>query len=365
MRLAVRGIDRGSGYGNVAQELIVGFRNNGIEVVDHDQPAPAILHILPPHFFQRKLVGQRAWLLSMWETENCPEGFRSGFPNFEGVLCPTVNNLAAFSEYHDNVHRVNMGVDWKFWTPRPRVVDGPFRFLYTAHSPKRKGGDVAQQAANIVARTHDIEMVGAVANTDEQLRELFWSCHAYLQPSRGEGWGMMPHQAISSGMPAIISDCPGHREYAHAPGVYLTSTHPAPSLLTFHGEPGNWWEPDVESVVEQMLWVIDNYQTAHAEAQQAHEVCRREFDWTSIAADIAALIDPSGPNPDLVWENAKFTEFEIEVNRSLECDIGETHFKFQKGETYLVSADVKRVLREAGYIDDPDFYHDHEKWLAA
>lgn len=69
---------------------------------------------------------------------------------------------------------------------------------------------------------------------DEQEQALFYSrFHAIVQPSRGEGFGLVPLEARACGVPVAITDCTGHSEHAHdltpgarllAPGVQIIAT---------------------------------------------------------------------------------------------------------------------------------------------
>ena len=353
MKLALhRGVTK-TGYGTFGDGLERGLRAAGVEVVGPDDPAPCLLYALPPHFYPGKRVDQRAWCFAMWEADGCPEGLRAGFGNFEGLIVPTPTNLAALSQWHPNVHLVPLAVDWQFWTPRPRKLDGTFRFLYTKHSPTRKGGDLAEAAVEKLKRDgYDVELVPATHPTDEGLRDLFWSAHAYLQPSRGEGWGMMPHQALASGMPVVISDCPGHREYGWLPGCYLTKTVRVPSKLCFHGDPGYWWEPDPVDLVQTMRTVIDGYGEAHAAAQQAWEECRDLFDWGQVAAQIVALMGDAMSGPDAVgeWVAAEFEKYPATPVRDVDAQIGRVRYRLRAGEEVLLPADAKRVLVKSGAI---------------
>lgn len=60
--------------------------------------------------------------------------------------------------------------------------------------------------------------------------------HAVCQPSRGEGWGMVPQEARACGVPVVMTDCTGHGSHAlwgatgvaptSAPGVVIVPTGP-------------------------------------------------------------------------------------------------------------------------------------------
>ena len=42
--------------------------------------------------------------------------------------------------------------------------------------------------------------------TSDQEVDLFAEAHCYLAPSKGEGWGLCPHQAIAQGCPTVLTD---------------------------------------------------------------------------------------------------------------------------------------------------------------
>lgn len=356
MKLSMFGIGQGCGYGNVGRGLADGFMRLGVRVVSYEEPAPASLWVVPTHFLSQKMVGRKEWCLTMYEADNMPEGLFAGFGNWDGMLVPSEMNRRTFSTKHPNVQRIDMGVDWRFWSPQPRRLDGTFRWLYTSHSPKRKGGDVALRAAAILERDFDMEMVpsSGLGLSDEALRDVFWSCHAFVQPSRGEGWGMMPHQALATGMPAVISDCPGHADYGRViPGAYMTATHPEPSILTFHGDPGMWWEPDLDDLVAGMRWVMENYPQASSEAARAPAVCEERYDWTLIAERVVEAIGADvldGPDPSGEWRPAEFLKFPVTFSRSLAdpwC-VAEERITVRAGETMMLTPDQKRVALESG-----------------
>ena len=50
--------------------------------------------------------------------------------------------------------------------------------------------------------------------TSEEEVALYSMCHVYVQPSRGEGFGLRPLQAIAQGCPTIATNAHGHAAFS-------------------------------------------------------------------------------------------------------------------------------------------------------
>jgi len=56
----------------------------------------------------------------------------------------------------------------------------------------------------------------------EQLLELYQGCAALVYPSKWEGFGIPPLEALACGRPVILSDIPAHREVIQDAGIYVS-----------------------------------------------------------------------------------------------------------------------------------------------
>jgi glycosyltransferase involved in cell wall biosynthesis len=48
----------------------------------------------------------------------------------------------------------------------------------------------------------------------ERMNIIYQECHLVCQPSRGEGFGMVPLEARAAGVPVLMTTCTGHAEHA-------------------------------------------------------------------------------------------------------------------------------------------------------
>ena len=84
-----------------------------------------------------------------------------------------------------------------------------------------------------------VHMLGAA--TDEVVRALLPRAVALVAPSRGEGYGLGPLEALAHGTPAIVSDLPVFRETLGAGALRVPPDDPvalAHALLRLEREPG-------------------------------------------------------------------------------------------------------------------------------
>lgn len=377
------------GYGSFATGLSKGLRDIGVGLWEPTEGEYAktlpqnyrtVVWASVPNHGHGSWRGQRSLVWSMWESDHLPEAMRCRLQNYDTVIVPNDNNVKLFSHYHPNVVKIPLGYDSTVWTyaPRPEPED-TFRFLFCGAGmgeKTRKGSDIALAAfllafpdwehmnpsPRMVTKTlrygpDNLPWVESHVGAwpVQQLVDLYRSCHAMILPSRGEGWGYHPQQAVATGIPAILTDIPGHSEYSWLPGFFNVSTTMTKAAYFLQGESGDWWEPDVDACVEGMRDVYNRYDHWKAEADKGGDLLREGFTHRHMAQ---ALIDLIGAD-DLVechtGEWVPFTErlYPLEVTRRLtphDWNVGErTSFELRPGERYWVDAHVRQVMLDAGY----------------
>jgi hypothetical protein len=384
------------GYGTFGANLAKGLQDIGVdtwlpeygkygaEVPDDHQTV--VWASLPGHA-RGGWVGQRTVSYTMWETLRLPEGMRAFLHNFEQVVVPNDSNVELFGQYHPNVAKVPLGYDAEVWTyqPPPEPAD-TFRFLFCgagAAEKSRKGSDVAIVAFAkafpdwqtmdpsprlVVKCLRDGPRPAGFIELHAgrwpigQVVDLYRTCHAMVLPSRGEGWGYHPQQAVACGLPAIVSEIPGHMEYATAPGFATVPVSTSEAAPFIQGDAGRWWEPDVDTTVDALRDVYRNYERWLDAAEVGGDVMRSRFTHRHMAQ---ALVDTIG-HDHLTgagfgsWR--KFTErlYPVEVTRNLskyDCNVGDNSYELHVGARYWLPAHVRQVLSDAGYLANRDENH--------
>lgn len=114
----------------------------------------------------------------------------------------------------------------------------------------------------------------------------------FLYLSGGEGFGLMPLQAIATGLPVICAYHTGMREY-----VSETTAFPvpgrgrieSPSLTTRYGMPITIEEPDWDRAIEWLRWCEQHRDSARSFGMRAAHVIRQRHTWDH-AVDRAVAI---------------------------------------------------------------------------
>lgn len=288
-----------SGYGSLLANLQRGLTELGIvhcapttleqyvgllqDPANH-QRTNSTIWIGLPWLAPGKWEGQWIAAFSMWESTQLPEIFCSKLHVYDRLFAPNDHNVELFSQFHADVVKVPLGYDASVWVPMVRQQGSQFRILCAgagaAIEGGRKGFDLAAKAFEaafpawqamdpsprlVIKSTHQIEHNAAFVESHVggqplcDVVELVASCHAYLGPSRGEGWGYWPQQCVATGIPAVVSAIPAHMEYAHLPGFSTVPVERKRSGYTAFGAGGDWWEPQFDQLVERLRDLHDRY----------------------------------------------------------------------------------------------------------
>jgi glycosyltransferase involved in cell wall biosynthesis len=315
--------------------------------------------------------GQVPICFTMWEGMRLPETFRQSFHEFETIICPSWQNQELFSKYHKNVKYVPLGIDPDRWKYVPRKKpERAFNFLIGG-SGKRKGGDLAVKAFKKVFHTWPkdgpvpnlimkspkgeayygdrISTIGGYLPADEEVA-LYEMAHCYLQPSRGEGFGLQPLQAIAQGLPTILTNGHGHESFATL-GLPI-GWKPTQSDYFIFGDAGDWWEPNLDDLCDQMLDVYHNYERHTERAKVMSHEAREQYSWSHVTDLFLDAIDYRlGPFEGDTWHGVEEKLYPVVTNKNHYCENSNRAFNFVKGRQYWQSADMKRILFEGKHLD--------------
>jgi len=351
------------GYG----KMVAGLRDALSTKVELCDDAERVVFALRPNLIKGWTEGQNPALLTMWETNWLPPEFSEYLHLFDTVMVPSLHNWELFSQFHDNVRVIPLGVDREVWHPKERPQNNKFKILCGGSEWYRKGLDVVLKAF-LQLKLPDAELhikivppyLSAPDNltypnvvvhnkwmTVEAEADLVRSADCFISVSRGEGFGLMPLQAISAGVPVILSDAHGHREFSDL----ATHRIPTYSVATNEGtwqNMGDWDEPEFDAILDAIQDMYKN-RDRYREQAEVHAGEVSAFNWDTAANQLLQAVKPTGRRVSGKWIPLEPT-CEIEVKRRVQADIGRHRVDLAPGVKHRVVLNVRDVLKDSGVL---------------
>jgi len=351
------------GYG----KMVSGLRDALSTKVELCDDAERVVFALRPNLIKGWTTGQNPALLTMWETNWLPPQFSEYLHLFDTVVVPSLHNWELFSQFHDNVRVIPLGVDRDIWYPKARPENKKFKILCGGSEWYRKGLDVVLKAfleMNLPDAELHIKIVpphlSAPKNlvypnvvvhdkwmTVEAEADLVRSADCFISVSRGEGFGLMPLQAISAGVPTILSDAHGHREFSDL-ATHRIPTRSVPTNEGVWQNMGDWDEPEFDAIFSAIKDLYDNRDRYRQQAE-THAGETSAFNWNTAADQLLHVVKPTGNRVTGKWK-ALEPECEIEVKKRVQADIGGHRVELTPGVKHRVVLNVRDVLKEAGLL---------------
>lgn len=201
---------------------------------------------------------------------------------------------------------------------RDSRADGEFRVLHMTSTPRQRKGTLqliqawsrlveagrlpskpslslvlssAGAGSEIDARLDLLEP--AVAQTVEVIRtpldlseadaaRLYGSYHVIAQPSRGEGFGMVPLEALCCGVPVVATACSGHSEFlaAGTPGLALVE-HGANSKID-DGPGAKAPSVSVDAVASALVRAAEDWSALSDAAEKNAANMQQQWSWSNV-----------------------------------------------------------------------------------
>lgn len=301
-------MNKTNGYGYATDRMIDSLERLGHTINDNDPTAPVeIWFDQPQHWKWRDSQYKIGY--HPWESTKLKKGWVDLMNKVDEVWTPSplIAEWYVADGVTRPVHVYEHGVD-KIWTPKTRDSSGKIKFLHVGAEASRKGGwDVLRLFRKAFAHRDDVEltlkMVSPGWNLDRvgktsivnkimpltDLVSLFHNHHVFVYPSHGEGFGLNPLQAMSTGMPTICTGEWAPYKRFLDPRLTVSSklvTTPWPEI-----HPGKMLRPKADDVIDQMRWVADNYDEAHSFAMAQTPGIQKEYDWDTLTSNAFAGLE--------------------------------------------------------------------------
>lgn len=270
----------------------------------------------------------------VWETTRVPRDKLKILRSMDQIWTPSqwgrdlliANGLAA-----DRIRVVPLGVDANLFSPQPDArmqADSTFRLLCVGKWEKRKGiDDLVTAYSQVFSHGEDVELVLACHNpyikdfdarqalnrlrgqdtppirlwmpaNDQSLVQLYNQAHAFVLPTRAEGWGLPIIEAMACALPVIVTDYSAHRDYVTSGCGYLIPV----KRMTLAHDPvfyrglghGRWAQPDRQALKSLLRHAFEQ----RDELQYKGETARRQviglWTWQHAAIKAVATLSEAG-----------------------------------------------------------------------
>jgi glycosyltransferase involved in cell wall biosynthesis len=258
-----------------------------------------------------------------WETTRIASHHRAALQGFDEIWAPSRwgrDVLVSNGFAPHTVHVVPEGVATDLFTPAARPPDGRFRFLCVGKWEERKCiAELARCFSTTFAAEEDVELLLHAHNSylpgfaiDHELAALglgaaqgpairpsmprdapalaalYRDCHAFVLPTRGEGWGLPILEAMASGLPTIATSCSAQQDYLNEHNGYpvrVAAMVPVHDPIFYSaGEAlGDWAEPDWDHLSATMRFVFDNRAAARERGARARHDAETLWSWQNAA----------------------------------------------------------------------------------
>jgi len=245
-----------------------------------------------------------------FESDRIPEQWVTELNKFDEVWVQSSFNKETFKSSGVKVpmRRIPNFFDIRRYTPRgPKLalpVEESFLFLSVFDMKRRKGYDLLLEAfldefsqeegAALIMKIRDPSKSGLAEEliashpkpskekpavyiidqmlTTEELHGLYRSCHAFVLPTRGEGWGRPYFEAMLMELPVIGTNWSGHTDFMTEQNSYLVEVDRLEEITenvnpAFIGH--CWAEPSLKDLRRKMRMVFKRKAEARAKGRRA------------------------------------------------------------------------------------------------
>lgn len=310
-------LDVTNGYGKAGFEFIRALQKAGHEVPFDDEEAPIQISFCQPTHYKFH-EGQYKIGYTPWESTELPDGWLEKMNACDEVWATSewVKKVYLNAGVTVPVHVVHHGLDPK-WAPIKRDYDGVTKFFHHGEPALRKGGQMTLDAFRAAFGDREDVHLTFKANSQHYLRawhdgafslpeynnvtiittlmheselvDLYNQMHCMVYPTYGEGFGLIPLQALGTGMPVIsTTDWAPYRKFIDSAWLFVNARQDR-SVWPVH--PGNVYYPDFPSLVRKFKEVQSDIRACLDYFEDSAPDVHRQFSWEGIANAVSSHLE--------------------------------------------------------------------------
>lgn len=304
------------GYGYASLCLIEALQRQKVRVDFLSEKAPVHISFIQPEWYQTPKQTQYKVGYTPWESTVIPLHWKE-YMDFEDEIWTTSSFCQEiFANYDIESKVVPHGVDPEVFFINERTLGDQFIFYHAGSPTERKGGQLVVDAfVELFDDRDDVRLLmkstgptnarwtdkhgnyhGNAGNhpridvvefdlTVEDMAKLYHRTNCFVYPSSGEGFGLLPFQAIATGMPTILTNATGMTDFSNL-AIPLNWTEDDGVGIHL----GKWAKPDYKHLKELMLHVVDNWEEENKKAVQNARILHGSKTWDHVAMQVVDIL---------------------------------------------------------------------------
>lgn len=289
-----------TGYGHASMRIMtnIGKTHHNILL---NRAADLEFNFCHPNFYTWNSSTSFKVGYTAWESTSIKEGWQDQIDKVHEMWVPNQFCKDIFSQYTDkDIYIFPHGVDSGF-SPHKRTPGKVLRFLHIGYPAYRKNAhDVINTFLELYAGRTDVHLtikgyLGYDLDVKEdnityisenytyaEMKQLMMDHDVLLYPSWGEGFGLIPLQALATGMPVIMTD--GWCDYKHyVPELIIKSELKYNPWQDTH--PGKMFKPDINHFAELIGHTEKNIDSILEKQYDRAFLLHEEYSWEKVVAD--------------------------------------------------------------------------------
>ena len=295
--------------------MVTSLQKLGHKVPYADANAPVEIYFSQPTWFDWTNPDAYHIAFTPWESSELPEGWLEPLNEADEVWTPSPLIAQWYKEAGvvKPIYVYEHGIN-DMWTPKKRNKNSRIKFLFIGDPAVRKNGQIAFEAfreafgdrddvrltiksygesiirvyqgrgarRSIIGLPHQMySNVSMITENipEDQLVALYHFNDCVVYPSSGEGFGLIPFQALATGMPTICTEAwaPYKRFLGPLALDSKLGDSPWPDM-----HPGKMFWPDFDDLVNKYKKTAEEFESLsdfyYNQAEQLH----KEYDWLTL-----------------------------------------------------------------------------------